>query len=88
MEIEYIRGTTNIFADMLSRIPRHNYNKVIDVREKNEVTIMKMSINGNLDLSKIFNKIKELQDKDPDLSKLKSQAPTIEDAGEKSYCHI
>ena len=83
IEIEYVKGTTNIFADMLSRIPRHNYNNTIDVRERNEITIMKMRADGNLDLSKIFNKIKDIQDKDPELIKLKSQAPKIEEAGEK-----
>ena len=32
----------------------------------------------HLDLSKIFNKIEDLQDKDPELSKMKSQADGFE----------
>ena len=44
---------------------------------------MKMRADDNLNLSKTFNKVKDLQDRDPELSQMKSQALKIEDAGEK-----
>ena len=48
--IEYIKGKTNTFADILSRIPRHKCIQSIDAREWNEVTIMKTKFDGSLNL--------------------------------------
>ena len=80
IEIEYIKGRTNTFADILSRIPRNNSIQSINARERNEVAIMKLKFSDSIDLSRKFRRIKDLQDKDPVISELKKNATSIEDA--------
>ena len=79
--IEYIKGSTDIFAHILSRIPRHNCIQSIDTRERNEVTIMKLKFDS-LNLSGKCKRIKDPQERDPILSEIKKKTPKIEEAGE------
>jgi RNase H. len=41
--VEYILGTTNVFADLLSRIPRNKSSMSVDARERKEVAVMKLN---------------------------------------------
>ena len=83
--IEYIKGSTNTFADILSRILRHNSIQSIDARERNEVAIMKLKFSDKVDLSGKFIRIKDLQEKDPVINELKKKATQIEDAMDRKF---
>ena len=51
IKVEYIKGTTNIFADLLSRFrSNQELNKLVDSRERKECVVMKINkcVHANL----------------------------------------
>ena len=44
IKVENVKGTTNIFADLLSRLPRNQeLSKLVDSRERKECVVMKIN---------------------------------------------
>ena len=83
--VEYIRGTTNIFADLLSRIPRNKSNMSVDARERNEVVVMKLDNSPDLNLAAKFKLIKDLQREDAVLREIIDKAPELGHEGDSKY---
>ena len=89
VSIVHIKGTENVFADVLSRLPRaRDARERLDHTEKNEVVIMKMEVKECLNLSSKMRNLCELQLSDPVLSKIREKTLSIEhsDAINSGYC--
>ena len=69
--IEHVRGVNNVFADVLSRLPRARDSRgSLDHTERNEVVIMKIGVKEHLNLSNKMRNLAEIQLSDPVLSEL------------------
>ena len=85
-EIEHIKGTTNIFADLLSRLPRNDeIGKMMDKRERKECVIMKLDNHAPLNLAAKFKDLTNMQKQDVAIAKLRARAPELANAGDSKY---
>ena len=78
VQIEYIKGTENIFADLLSRLPRNlELQKSIDFRDQKECVIMKLSGYTEVNLSPMLKNLPELQKQDATIAEIMKDAPVL-----------
>lgn len=78
IQIEYVRGSTNIFADLLSRLPRNEeLRNMIEAREHKDCIVMRIEAAPGANLAPKFKNIVQLQSQDPVIGKLKEKAPRI-----------
>ena len=86
VQVEYVPGKKNLFADLLSRLPRNQeLRNLLETRESKEYVIMRIANCDDVNLTVKFRDIRQLQDQDPILSKIKSKAPQIEEEHTSKY---
>ena len=78
IDIQHVKGVDNVFADMLSRLPRaaDPINR-LECRENREVLIMRVNIQGKLNLSHKFKDLQDQQQSVPELRTIAQSAPEI-----------
>ena len=85
IKVEYVKGTTNIFADLLSRLPRNNeLSQTVDSRERKECIVMRIKC-PELNLTSQFRDIAKLQKQDATLSAIIETAPPLGKEGMSNY---
>ena len=86
VKIEYIPGKQNIFADLLSRLPRNEeLRQAINTRENKECIIMRLMTYAELNLAPKFKDIAKLQDEDPIVRTIKESAHSLESENSSKY---
>ena len=86
VKIEYIRGVDNIFADLLSRLPRNvELQKAIDFRDQKECVIMKLSGYTEVNFTPMMINLPDLQGKDPVLAEILKTAPALGSEGNSKF---
>ena len=84
IEIQHVKGTENIFADLLSRFPPAiGPNESIDSRENREFVIMRLRLKEQLNLSARLRDLAAIQQSVPEYVDLIGQAPEIGTLGAK-----
>ena len=76
--IEHVKGTENIFADMLSRLPRaaESHGR-LESRESREVVVLRVNVQEKLNLRTKFRDLAAQQQSVPELREIASKAPEI-----------
>ena len=78
IEIQYIKGSSNIFADMLSRIPRNQeLQRFLDQRERKEHVVMALDKCVMWDMRNVLKDLESKQKADPIIQKLRETAKDI-----------
>ena len=86
VKVEYVKGVTNIFADLLSRLPRNEELKMIlDYWERKECVIMRVNWHSEMNFASKFRNIVRLQQQDPALSEIRKSEPSIGEQGNPKY---
>ena len=86
VKIEYVKGATNIFADLLSRLPRNEeLRNMIEMRERKECVVMRIGAGLGANVGPKLKNIVELQKLDPVLSILRRDAPMLGSEGNSKY---
>ena len=78
IEIQHIRGTDNVFADTLSRLPRAAESlDHLESRDSREIVIMRTNVSDKLNLRSKFKDIGQQQRLAPELMAVVQDAPEV-----------